>query len=159
MTDRNHRRPYVSTVEEFDVSSTERTVTVRKIETPKGERVEFESSAEARTLSVDALGLESLTWQSPDVFTVEPVDENDAEPLEEDADEVDCDVEFELMNEYAYVRVRRLQSPVRTTLEIHAPKKRERIQITPAGLEGLARRDHTVFSEYLEQPHGPEDHH
>lgn len=159
MSEESQRRPYVSTVEEFDVSSPERTVTVRKIKTRKGERVEFESSVDENVLSVDALGLESLAWQESDVFAAYLSSEYDSEPLEEDAKEVACDVEFELMNEYAHVRVRRLQSPGRAVLEIHAPKKRERIQVDPDGLWGLAQQDHTIFSRFLEQPHGPEDHH
>ncbi|MHC3437432.1 hypothetical protein ACYJ1Y_04850 [Natrialbaceae archaeon A-gly3] len=159
MKEKSQRRPYVSTIEEFDVSSPERTVTVRKLKTRKGERVEFESPVDESTLSVDALGLESLAWQELDVFAAYLSSEYDLEPLEEDATEVVCDVEFELMNEYAYVRVRRLQSSERATLEIHAPKKRERVQIDPDGLWGLAQQNHTIFSEFLEQPHGPEDHH
>jgi len=159
MSERNQRRPYVSTVEEFDVSSPERTMTVRKLKTRKGERLEFESPAEGSTLSVDALGLESLAWQEPDLFDAYLSDEYDHEPLANDAEEVDCDIEFEVTNEYAHVRVRRLQSPERSVLEIHAPKKRERIQADPHALEGLARQDHTIFTEFLEQPHGPEDDH
>lgn len=159
MNEKGQRRSYVSTVEEFYVSSPERTVTVRKLKTRKGERVEFESPVDESTLSVDALGLESLAWQESDLFATYLSSEYDLKPLEEDAEEVACDVEFELMNEYAHVRVQRLQSPERATLEIHAPKKRERIQIDPDGLCGLAQQDHTIFSGFLEQPHGPEDHH
>lgn len=157
MSERDQRRPYVSTVEEFDVSS-ERTVTVRKLETRKGERVEYASPVDESTLSVDALGLESLAWQESDLFAASLSSEYDLEPLEEEATEVACDDAFELMNEYAHVRVRRLQSPERELLEVHAPKKRDRIWIDPDGLRELTRQDHTIFSDFLEQPHGPEDH-
>lgn len=158
MSDNTQRRPYVTTVERFDVSSTEQTVTVRKLKTRKGERIEFESPADGSTLTVDALGLESLAWQESDIFAAYLSSEYDFEPLNEDAEEVVCDIEFELMNEYAHVRVRRLRSPERVVLEIRAPKKRERIQINSNGLRGLVQQDHTIFSEFLTQPHGPDDH-
>lgn len=159
MTEDTTTRPYVTTLEEFDVSTPARTVTVRKLKTRKGERVEFESPTDGSLLSVDALGLESLAWQEWDVFSSYLSEEYDLEPLEVEDEDVTCDLEFELTNEYAHVVLRRLQSSERAVLEIRAPKKREHIQIDADGLAGLAGQDHTVFSGFLEQPHGPEDHH
>lgn len=159
MTENTRHGPYVTVVDEFDISTIERTVTVRKLETRKGERLEIESPSEEAALRVDALGLESLAWQEPDVFSRFLPDSYAMHRLDEASDEVTCDTEFELMNEYAYVRIRRLCSLDSTVLQIRAPKKREQIQIDANGLVGLSRQDHTIFSEFLEEPHGPEDHH
>jgi hypothetical protein len=43
-------------------------VEVRKIQTPKGERLEIESPKKGHVIRLDALELESLTWQEKDIF-------------------------------------------------------------------------------------------
>ncbi|WP_436348287.1 hypothetical protein [Natronorubrum sp. FCH18a] len=159
MTGEQSYGPYVTVADEFEVSNAGRTATVRKLETRKGERVEIESPSGDETLRVDALGLESLAWQERAVISQYLPEGDEMESLETESDEVACDAEFELMNEYAHVRLRRLRSPEVSVLQIHAPKKRERIQIDASGLGGLARQTHAIFTGFLEQPHGPEDHH
>lgn len=159
MTNEGSYGPYVTLVNEFDVSTGEQTATVRKLETRKGERVEIESPSGDEMLRVDALGLESLSWQDTEVLERFLPDGHDMAPLDEESDDVTSDTGFEVSNEYAQVHVRRLRSPERSTLQIRAPKKREQIQIDAAALGGLARQNHMLFTEFLEHPHGPEDHH
>lgn len=159
MTENTRYGPYVTVVAEFDVSTADRTATVRKLKTRKGERLEIEAPSEGTSLRVDALGLESLAWQEIDTVSRHLSDGDEMYRLDEASDDVTCDTEFELMNEYAHVQIRRLRSPESAVLQIRAPKKRERIQIDANGLAGLSRQDHTIFSKFLEQPHGPEDHH
>jgi len=159
MTSEKSYGPYVTVVDEFDVSDGEQTATVRKLKTRKGERLEIESPSGDETLRIDALGLESLSWQETEIFDRFLPGGHDMDPLNEESDDIMSDTGFDVTNEYAQVQVRRLQSPERSTLQICAPKKREQIQIDPDALGGLARQDHTLFTEFLEQPHGPEDHH
>lgn len=159
MTENTRHGPYVTVVAEFDVSNADRTAIVRRLKTRKGERLEIEAPSEGTSLRVDALGLESLAWQETNAVSRYLPDSDEMRRLDEESDDVTCDTEFELMNEYAHVQIRRLQSPESAVLQIRAPKKRERIQIDTNGLVGLSSQDHTIFSEFLEQPHGPEDHH
>lgn len=44
-------------------------VTVRRVETRNGVRLRIESARLRRAIDLDPLELESLTWQSHDVFT------------------------------------------------------------------------------------------
>ena len=44
-------------------------VTVTRVETRNGVRLRIESGRSGRSIDLDPLGLESLTWQSHDVFT------------------------------------------------------------------------------------------
>lgn len=159
MTKKRSYGPYVSVVDEFSVSSGGQTATLRKLKTKKGERLEIESPSGDETLRVDALGLESLSWQETEIFDRFLPDGHEMDLLDEESDDVTSDTGFDVANEYAQVHVRRLQSPERSTLQIRAPKKREQIQIDVDALGGLARQDHMLFTEFLEQPHGPEDHH
>ena len=45
------------------------TVTVTRVETRNGVRLRIESARSGRSIDLDPLELESLTWQSHDVFT------------------------------------------------------------------------------------------
>lgn len=159
MTSEQSNSPYVSVVDEFTVSSSGQTATVRKLTTRKGERVEIESPSGDQRLRVDALGLESLAWQESDIASRFVSGEYERTLFDEDSNDVTTDAGFKLMNEYAHVHVRRMQSSQESALQIRAPKKREQIQLDAAAVAGLAREDHQLFSEFLEQPHGPEDHH
>jgi len=159
MTNEQPYGPYVSLVDEFTVSTGEQTGTVRKLKTRKGERVEIRSPSGDESLRVDALGLESLSWQETETLERFLPEGHDMALLDEDSDDVASDTGFKLSNEYAQVHVRRLRSPGQSTLQIRAPKKREQIQIDAVALGGLASQDHMLFTEFLEQPHGPEDHH
>lgn len=44
-------------------------VTIKKVYTRNGERVEIYSPKLKRSIQLDPLALESLTWQEPEVFT------------------------------------------------------------------------------------------
>ena len=48
----------------FIISNEFTTVTVRKIRTRNGERLELRSAAQERSITLDALALEALTWSN-----------------------------------------------------------------------------------------------
>ncbi len=156
MTDTTPTEHYIDVAEEIEIEGDETTVTVRRIKTPKGERVEVRSADDA--IRADALGLESLSWQDLDVFADFLGHEYDlAERSEsEESDEVIC--EFTLSNEYADIVVRGLRTPNGDRLVVEAPKKHFSLRVDAKGLEALAQQDTTIFSEFLETPHGPGGH-
>ena len=134
-------------------------VVVRHLETRMGERVEFVATADdghADRLQADALALESLAWQDDDALA-ELFDTEYTPPVVEDP--MTAEYTITVTNEYAHAEIRCLQRSTAGYLEIKAPKKRERILFDATGLSALARQDHSVFSDFLETPHGPDDHH
>ncbi|RLM53939.1 hypothetical protein DVK02_10965 [Halobellus sp. Atlit-31R] len=156
MTDTTDVEHHIQVAAETEIRGDDATVIVRRIRTPKGERLELRTDDDV--LRADALGLESLSWQDLDVFSDFLGYEYDlADRAESDADdEVDC--EFTLSNEYADIVVRSVDSPDGDRLVIEAPKKHFSVRVDAEGLAGLAAQDTSIFSEFLETPHGPGGH-
>ncbi|WP_435182605.1 hypothetical protein [Halobellus sp. EA9] len=156
MTDATETEHHIEIAEETEIRGDDAAVTVRRIRTPKGERLEVRAGDDV--LRADALGLESLSWQDLDVFEAFLGHEYDlADRSESEADD-DVDCEFTLSNEYADIVVRSVASPDGDRLIIEAPKKHFSIRVDAEGLEGLAAQDTEIFSEFLETPHGPGGH-
>ena len=156
MTDGIDSEHYIEIAEETEISGDDATVTVRRIRTPKGERLEVRAGEDV--LRADALGLESLSWQDPDVFEDFLGHEYDLAARSESAADDDVDCEFTLSNEYADIVVRSVESPDGDRLIIEAPKKHFSVRVDAEGLAGLAAQDTSIFSEFLETPHGPGGH-
>lgn len=156
MTDTTSTDHYIDVAGETELSGEDATVTVRHIRTPKGERLEIDSSDDA--IRIDALGLESLSWQDLDIFD-EFLDEEYDRTSDEESDADDETVcEFTISNEYADVVARSVRSNDGERLIVEAPKKHFSIRIDPLGLAALAEQDMEIFSEFLETPHGPGGH-
>jgi len=147
---------YIEVVEETEIRGDDAVVLARHIKTPKGERLELREGEDK--LRVDALGLESLTWQDLDVFSEFLGYEYDLSNRTESAADDTVDCEFTLSNEYADIVVRSVGSPDGDRLIIEAPKKHFSVRVDAEGLQGLAAQDTSIFSEFLETPHGPGGH-
>ena len=66
------------------------------------------------------------------------------------------DGEFELSNEFASVRVRRVYTRNGVRLEISSPRLGRSIRLDPLALESLTWQPPETFSNFLRQPFGPE---
>ena len=55
--------------QEFRIANEFASVTIRKVTTKNGERLEIASNGLGLSITIDALQLESLTWQDPDIFS------------------------------------------------------------------------------------------
>ncbi|WP_049986578.1 hypothetical protein [Halobellus rufus] len=66
------------------------------------------------------------------------------------------DEEIRIANEFAVVTVRKVQTNAGERLEIAAPKKDSKIHLDAVALESLTWQDPELFSDLLEEPHGPE---
>jgi hypothetical protein len=62
----------------------------------------------------------------------------------------------ELANEFAFVRVRVVETRNGVRLEIAAPKLGRGIRLDPVELETLTWQTHETFSAFLRTPFGPE---
>lgn len=141
------------------------TIEVRKIFTPAGERLEIEAPERGHRIRLDAMELESLSWQDHDTF-VEFLAAGDALPegFETTAPAIDSDDELEVAyewtvtNEFAEAHVRKLQSPAGEWLEIEAPKLGYVIRLAPLELAGVTWQETETFTAFLETPFGPDDH-
>lgn len=155
MTDREQLEPHIKVSGQTKISSDTHTVTVRHLKTPKGERLEIRSADDV--LRVDALGLESLSWQGQEVLA--DLRDNEVKESQPTSDSGTHDVcEFTLSNEYADVRVRSDHSPTGDELIVEAPKKHYQLHLDARALAGLATEDTSIFSKFLENPHGPGGH-
>lgn len=67
------------------------------------------------------------------------------------------DDEETLSNEFATVTVQTVDTRNGRRLEIRSPKLGRSIRVDPLELESLTWQDHSVFSEMLEAPFGPEE--
>lgn len=63
---------------------------------------------------------------------------------------------IELANEYAFVRVRQVQTGNGVRLEISSPRLGTSIRLCPVELESLTWQSHETFSAFLQTPFGPE---
>ncbi len=59
----------VSVINEFKIGNEFTTVTIRHVVTPNGGRLEIESPKLGKSIRLDPLELESLTWQTVDTFS------------------------------------------------------------------------------------------
>ncbi|MGQ4555330.1 hypothetical protein [Halobellus sp. GM3] len=152
--------PRTTIAAEFDVTAGSDSATVRKLLTPRGQLLEIESGSvegSPRQIRVDALGLESLSWQT----AADLADQLgcDLPPGRDTSDDARSAVEsVEVSNEYADVVVSKATTPTGDALVVRAPVKRTELRLHPAMLAELTAYDTDLFSEFLETPHGPHDH-
>lgn len=71
------------------------------------------------------------------------------------ADDERVDRDFELSNEYATVRVRRVHTRNGVRLELTSVKLGTSIRLDPLALESLTWQTSDTFSRFLRQPFGP----
>lgn len=62
---------------------------------------------------------------------------------------------IELSNEFASVRIRRVELKNGTRLEISSPRMDYAIRLDPMELQSLTWQEKSVFSEFLSEPFGP----
>jgi hypothetical protein len=131
----------------------DRQVGVWKVYTRKGERLEIVSTRLGTETRLDALALESTTWQAPAVFEDE-LDIGDVDGADRDLrSEVDEIVdEIRIANEFAEVSVSRLHS--NDGIEINS-KLGYSIQLSVSALEMLSYQEPDLYSEFLTSPFGP----
>ncbi|RKN03478.1 dihydrodiol dehydrogenase [Streptomyces radicis] len=63
-----------------------------------------------------------------------------------------------MANEFASVRLRLVDTPTGIRLEIYSLKLGERIHLDPVALESLTWQSPELFSTFLQNPLGPEQH-
>jgi len=126
-------------------------VDLRKVRTPNGERLAIYNETHGST-RLDAIELESLTWQNAAFFddlvdgtyNYRPIDPSPREPAR-----------LQISNEYAVVRLSVVDNG--QAIELTSPKMGYGIWVDAHAFTQLVDKPKTFFSALLETPYGPED--
>lgn len=137
------------------------TIRVHKIQTPKGERVKIRSDRLDASVTLDALALESVTWQT-DAATLTDLLRAPPTPTPADGVTIDVDTgddgELKISNEYTHVVLRPGADDAGSYLDVESIGLDYEIRLDAAALEVLAwQEDAYAMSKFLETPFGPED--
>ena len=129
---------------------------VRKARTHNGARLEIHSPQAGSRVLLDALLLESLSWQSPKELAegLDSPHERAAEQPEDGPQDEGSDY-IEISNEFAAVLVRAVGEGEEARLEIQSPKLGYKIYLAAPLLESLSWQSPEKLSEGLEEPYGP----
>ncbi|WP_338727453.1 hypothetical protein [Haladaptatus sp. DJG-WS-42] len=137
----------------FTITANGHGVELAVVETYNGTRLEIDASAGGR-IYLDALALESLTWQDPtrllDIAGVALPSEKKPATYEI----LDRRDGVTIANEYAYVTLTRVVTDAGPALELASPKLGYAIHLGPAELEAISYYDDRTFSTFLETPFG-----
>lgn len=135
-------------------------VTVQKFRTKRGERAEI--ATETDYIRLDALILESLSWQRSRNAIAAQIPNGtvllkDETPLT-GGESVDSSSQFQITNEYAQVTLSHVRTTGGEALQLTTPARGAELNLGPRSLRALTELDDTfVFSEFFETPVGPED--
>jgi hypothetical protein len=141
----------------FVLNDRSTTVYVKRTETRNGVRLEVRSPRLQRSIRLDPVALESLTWQTPEGLAaiLETGEMNANEPEQAGAaPPLEGPEEVALINEFSTVHVRRADTPDGPRLEVSSPRLHSSIRLDPATLEALACQTMETFSTFLETPLG-----
>jgi hypothetical protein len=136
----------------FELADADLSVSLEKVRTGTGERLSIRADGE--TLSVDALALESLTWQDDTFFT-------DLTNAAHKPGTITATrrSDLQVANEYTVVRLELIDTDLGPRLDLASPKLGYRCRLDTAELRALAGRDVEFFSTLLRMPYGPVDDH
>lgn len=131
-------------------------LSIRKFFTRNGERLEIKTG-DKDSIRVDALGLESLSWQdSTSLSNYLDLPEQETPPVSDvENNEVEREELFEIKNEYAVVKIAKVSGNAQEFLEIEAPKMGTKNQLSTTILRNISAQDMDFFSQLLRHPHRP----
>jgi hypothetical protein len=140
----------------FALSDEAATVTVRKVFTRMGERLEVTAEDLEASNRLDAIALESVTWQDADDLAAQAAElprsggTPDATPETERTDPIT------ISSEFALAELTKVVDDGEERLRIRAPKLGYEIELGASELAWLATRTHETFTEWLKTPFGPD---
>ncbi|MFB6360827.1 MAG: hypothetical protein ABEH59_05840 [Halobacteriales archaeon] len=128
-------------------------VVVSEVETPKGERLQLETEDGGARIRLDAVALESLTWQDEASFDRLLGDENrSAETLVTAFENPTASTSLtQITNEFGHVNVRELDTPDGSLLELDAQNMAYSVQLNAAALAAIAGQSIEVFGTLIRE--------
>lgn len=160
---------YIKRGEKLNIEDGDLSVSLTKIFTPNGQRLEIAAPAIDQQIRIDAVEVEAISWQERETilaFLQEGENhgmrnvESKIQEIQETLDGGNLEVHgatepIEITNEYAEGHVRKLETNAGEYAEIAAPKLDYRIRITPAELASITWQTQETFTSLLENPYGP----
>jgi len=138
-----------------EVSNDSASALVRRVRTGNGVRLEvYSPEADTRVL-LDALLLESISWQSPEDLASGMDSPHERADGQREVEPEGDDPYTEFSNEFALALVRVSGEGEDRRLEIHSPKLGYRTYLAAPLLESLSWQSPEKLSEALEEPYGP----
>lgn len=146
------------------IEGSERALEATRIHSPKGVRLEIRSPHFEERTRLDALALESISWQDESRFPLAVADPDvtvagDRPTLSASATVADEDRQVQIANEFAQVDVAKVRDDETEGLELRSPKLGFAIRLGVPSLESLVFQDPSALAAFLEDPYGPEDEH
>lgn len=144
-----------SNTDEWEIAGGERNVSVRKVQTRNGERLEIIDQRSGRAARFDSLELESVTWQSDQFFT-DILGVSKRPPVDVTPQAFAGDSMSEISNEYALVQIAVADAPNGDRLLVRSVKTGHMTHLGGDELAALADQEKAFFSNLLRTPLGPE---
>lgn len=131
-------------------------VAVRRVETPKGSRLELEATESGERIRLDAVTLECLTWQEETTFAGFLETQNRPLPVEalsvhHGLEEGDSTELTRVTNEFGHAEVRASESPDHDWLAIVAPKQGFSVRLNAVALESITWQEQDAFAELIRE--------
>lgn len=141
-----------------EIDDDDAVVAVRRVETPKGARLELEALESGKRIRLDAVTLECLTWQDRSTFAT--FLESQLRPLSTDSLSVEHEPNGEtttttaaeitrITNEFGHVEVSVPTSGDHVWLELAAAKLGFAIRLNAVALESIAWQEQDTFTELI----------
>ncbi|WP_053057845.1 hypothetical protein [Rubrobacter aplysinae] len=138
-----------------EVSNDSANALVRRVRTGNGARLEVYSPGAGTRVLLDALLLESLSWQSPEGLASGLDSPHERADGQREVEPSGDEPYTEFSNEFAVVLVRVVGESEDGRLEIHSPKLGYQVYLAAPLLETLSWQSPEKLSEALEEPYGP----
>jgi hypothetical protein len=128
-------------------------VVVSEVETPKGVRLQLETEDGGARIRLDAVALESLTWQDDASFKRLLSEEDEsAETLVTGYENPTSSIPLaQITNEFGHVNVRELETPQGPLLELDAQNMAYSVQLNAAALAAIAEQSIDVFGTLIRE--------
>lgn len=151
-------------IKEFIVQN-RKNIILRKIYTPNGNRIEISSGENKEITTLDAMQLESLTWQEREKLS--QLHEQNASVKEanrirkfwnniENSEPKKRENITKITNEYAEVYINTVLIGGKECCEIVSPKVGYGARLTPEELLSVAECGYQIYNQFLQTPFGPE---
>lgn len=148
----------------IEVTGKNSSVILRKVQTPKGERLAISSPNLGNVIFLDALNLESVTWQGAETFAA-LAEEADPKLSEQEVrnsiysanmPSTENEASLKIANEYTLVSVSVNRSESGDSVLFTSENLGYTIRLGAPALEALTTSTPDVFDRFLSTPFGPE---
>jgi hypothetical protein len=128
-------------------------VVVSEVETPKGKRLQLHLENGTDRIRLDAVALETLTWQDRDSFKrlLGAPDRSDATIVTAHDESSAATALTQITNEFGHVNVRELATEEGPLLELDAQNMPHAAQLNAAALAAVARQSIDVFGKVIRE--------